>query len=203
MRNAHNAIMHRTSTHQCRNFPPAGSSYAQATLGPVPTPAPVPVSRSTARQACVAAQVGAMRRRGMSETAIRRALGLDPRAAAAAGIGSSVPLGSAPAPRAPGRAGPRMMEVLTAVARVAEVETAAVLGPAQDRRHARARQLTMHLLRELCAGASLPTIGYFLHRDHTTVLYGLRRAAFLLRRDAGFRALRDRARAALSAGEGG
>lgn len=162
-----------------------------------------------ARQGCVAAQVDTMRRRGMSETAIRRVLGLDPRAAAAAGIGSSVLAGSAPtsarapAPRLPGRGGPPMMEVLTAVARVAEVEIAAVLGPAQDRRHARARQLTMYLLRELCAGASLPTIGYFLHRDHTTVLYGLRRAAFLLGRDAGFRALCDRARAALPAGAGG
>ncbi len=49
----------------------------------------------------------------------------------------------------------------------------------------------MYLVRELCAGASLPAIGHFLGRDHTTVLYGCRRAEVLLARDAGVRSWRD------------
>ncbi len=60
----------------------------------------------------------------------------------------------------------------------------------------------MYLLRRLCAGASLPTIGYFLGRDHTTVLYGIRRAEARLACDPEFCALHDRVCRSLRVGKG-
>lgn len=57
----------------------------------------------------------------------------------------------------------------------------------------------MYLLRELCAGASYPTIGFFLKRDHTTVIYGVRRIAQELERNAALRALHERLRRELAA----
>ncbi len=89
------------------------------------------------------------------------------------------------------QAGPAMIGVLNAVAQVSKVPAARLLGSGQERRQVRPRHLAMYLLRELCAGASLPAIGHFLGRDHTTVLYGCRRAEDLLARDAGFRSWRD------------
>ena len=83
--------------------------------------------------------------------------------------------------------------VLAAVAEASGTSAGHLLGPGQARALARPRQLTMYLLRRHCAGASLPAIGHFMGRDHTTVLYGCRRAAELLARDAGFRDLHERA----------
>ena len=153
-------------------------------------------------------RVAAMRRTGMSATAIRRALGLSPTQAVAAGIVAPSlatadvrPGQTRPAPRAAGSAqpmGPRMAEVLAAVGRAADLTPEELLRPGQDRRTARPRQLVMYLLRTLCAGASLPAIGYFLGRDHTTVLYGCRKAEALLQRDSAFQALCARARAVLN-----
>ncbi|MFQ5776022.1 MAG: helix-turn-helix domain-containing protein [Kiloniellaceae bacterium] len=164
------------------------------------------------------ARLEGMRALGMSQTAIRRALGLSERDAVAAGVIAprGMQTGNArPRPAALGRRGesagalkdgagaapargPRMADVVEAVARAAGLEAAALLGRVRDRRHARIRQLVMYLLRELCPGASLPAIGYLLGRDHTTVLYGCRKAAALLARDATFRALHDRARRELA-----
>ncbi len=84
-----------------------------------------------------------------------------------------------------------MISVLKAVAQISNVPPAHLLGSSQRRGLVRPRQLTMYLVRELCAGASLPAIGHFLGRDHTTVLYGCRRAEDLLARDAGVRSWRD------------
>ena len=169
-------------------------------------------------------QIEGMRRRGMSATAIRRALGLNARQAMAAGILSPLPAASrrdmgtaaharsapkvaacgaglpAPsaAPAAASRGGPAMSCVLAAVAEAAGTGAAHLLGPRQTRALARPRQLTMYLLRQHCVGASLPAIGHFMGRDHTTVLYGCRRAAELLARDAEFRDLHARALERLS-----
>ena len=161
-----------------------------------------------AQQSSLGGQIEGMRRRGMSATAIRRALGLNAREAAAAGILSPLaplapgPSGAAPkaspgtvtpAPAALSRGGPAMLCVLEAVAQASGLSAAHLLGPGQARALVRPRQLTMYLLRQHCAGASLPAIGHFMKRDHTTVLYGCRRAAALLARDSGFRSLYDRA----------
>ena len=56
----------------------------------------------------------------------------------------------------------------------------------------------MYLIRELCPGTSLQAIGCLLDRDHTTVLYGYRRAEVLLRRDRAFREAYLLARRALT-----
>jgi hypothetical protein len=158
------------------------------------------------------ARIEAMRAGGMSGTAIRRALGLSETEAIACGLvfpgpgrrhagaqddGPGRPQTGAVSLRVggpgAGAAGPRMTEVVDAVARAGGLRPKDLLGRGQARPLTRARQLAMHLLRALCPGASLPAIGHLLGRDHTTVLYGCRRAAALLARDAAYRELRERA----------
>ncbi len=143
------------------------------------------------RTTSLGARIEAMRASGMSATAVRRALALSAAEAMAYGL---LPPTCAKAP--PGRpagalaqAGPEMMDVVDAVARACALGREDLLGRGQARPFARARHLAMYLVRELCPGASLPAIGHLLDRDHTTVLYGCRRAAALRARDAGFRAL--------------
>jgi len=162
------------------------------------------------------ARIAAMRAGGMSARAIRRALGLSEAAATAAGILGAGILGAgrltaAPAPHGaatgarepsgPGALGgsgePHMDAVLDAVARGSGIDRKTLVGPGQRRPAVRARHLVMYLIRELCPGTSLQAIGCLLDRDHTTVLYGCRRAAVLLRRDRAFRAAYQRARRGL------
>ncbi len=137
-------------------------------------------------------RIATMRGGGMSTRAIRRALGLSEAAATAAGLPESGHLAPAPAPApAPGGdvANPRtlgMVEVLDAVSRGSGIDRQTLFAPDQRQPVVRARQLVMYLVRELCPGASLQAIGLLLDRDHTTVLYGCRRAAMLLRRDRAF-----------------
>jgi chromosomal replication initiation ATPase DnaA len=95
-----------------------------------------------------------------------------------------------------------MAEVLVAVARAGGVDRAEIVGPSQGRHLTPLRQLTMLLLREVCAGASLPAIGHFLGRDHTTVHYGCRKAAQRLRTDPDFSRRYDAIRSALAPPEG-
>jgi chromosomal replication initiation ATPase DnaA len=95
-----------------------------------------------------------------------------------------------------------MAEVLAAVARAGGVDRAEIVGPSQGRHLTPLRQLTMLLLREVCAGASLPAIGHFLGRDHTTVHYGCRKAAQRLRTDPDFSRRYDAIRSALAPPEG-
>ncbi|MHA1599975.1 MAG: helix-turn-helix domain-containing protein [Alphaproteobacteria bacterium] len=164
-------------------------------------------------------QVGFMRAHGMSNTGIRRALGLSEREAVEAGIIPSradvkyrvsksasadkktiavrVESDDGPASKP---SGPLMAEVLAAVAQAGEVSSDEIVGASQGRRLMPLRQLTMYLLRELCVGASLPAIGYFLSRDHTTVHYGCRKAEQRLRSAPDFRALHDRVRDSLVPG---
>ena len=178
------------------------------------------------RRASVQTQIGFMRACGMSNTGIRRALGLSEREAVEAGIiprlparsrsgftsaeaGRVEPTGedgvSAPAMqsddpsgRSSGRGGPLLAEVLAAVARAGNVGREEIVGASQGRRLTPLRQLTMLLLRELCDGASLPAIGHFLGRDHTTVHYGCRKAEERLRSDPGFRLLYETVRTSLA-----
>ena len=155
---------------------------------------------------CTAARVAGLRAGGMSPTAIRRALGLSAAQALACGLADPVlapavrpaDAGAGPPAARDGR-GPRLEAVAEAVAQACDLPRARLFGPAQDRRSARARHLLMYLLRELCAGASFPTIGFFLNRDHTTVIYGVRRIARELARDEALRALHARLRRVLSA----
>ncbi len=154
---------------------------------------------------------------GMSETAIRRALALSEHEAVAcgliwsrtarmtgrrpgAGAGQGAGQGACGSRSGPPRdkgstaLGPAMAEVLRAVARASGLDQKMLRGLGQARRLARVRQLVMYLLREACPGASLPAIGHFLGRDHSTVLYGCRRAVARLDRDPAFRRLYEAAR---------
>jgi hypothetical protein len=174
--------------------------------------------RPVRRRPTVLAQIEGMRTHGMSDTGIRRALGLSERQAVDAGIiparSSEVPDGEPPTLKVaaqgareraggrdvPGRGpgGPLMAEVLAAVARAGGVDRAEIVGPSQGRHLTPLRQLTMYLLREVCAGASLPAIGHFLGRDHTTVHYGCRKAEERLSTDPGFARLYEVIRSALA-----
>jgi hypothetical protein len=166
------------------------------------------------------ARIEAMRASGMSATAVRRVLALSAAEAMACGLlapacakapaggpaGASAQVGGPAGALAQlggpagalAQAGPDMIEVVDAVARACGLGREDLLGRGQARPLARARHLAMYLVRELCPGASLPAIGYLLERDHTTVLYGCRRAAALLARDAGIRALCARLRGELA-----
>ncbi len=169
------------------------------------------------RHGSVQTQVGIMRTRGMSNTGIRRALGLSEKEAVDAGVipsrveadrinrtlspdvahsGSCSDGSQSARPR--GRGGPQMAEVLAAVAGAGKVGQDEIIGAGQGRRITPLRQLTMYLLRELCDGASLPAIGHFLARDHTTVHYGCRKAKNRLCGDPDFRLLYDSVRASLA-----
>ena len=98
-----------------------------------------------------------------------------------------------------------MTEVRDAAARACGFDPETLSGRDQRQPAVRARHLAIHLIRELCPGVSLLAIGLLLDRDHTTVLYGYRRAEALLGRDPGFRELRVRAWRELDCGviEGG
>lgn len=93
-----------------------------------------------------------------------------------------------------------MAEVLGAVARDSGIDRETLVAASQWRPAVRARHLVMILARELCPQASLPAIGFLLHRDRTTVLYGCRRAEVLLSRDPAFRTAYLRTRRALIQG---
>jgi len=142
------------------------------------------------------ARIEAMRASGMSELALRRALGLSETEAVACGLAAPAGWKRVGAERAVNVRHTRlsMIEVVEAVARASGLDRKDLLGCRRTRQLARARQLAMLLVRELCPGASLPAIGYLLNRHHSTVLYGCRRAAVLLERDATFRQRREEAR---------
>lgn len=186
--------------------PPAAPSAAQPARRSAGAPRGSCRRPGAGPTGATAARVAGMRAAGMSPTAIRRALGLSAAQALACGLADPVlapaarPADAAAGPLAArdGR-GPCLEAVAEAVARTCGLPRARLFGPAQDRRSARARHLLMYLLRELCAGASFPTIGFFLNRDHTTVIYGVRRIAGELARDEALRALHARLRRELTA----
>jgi hypothetical protein len=135
-----------------------------------------------------------MRASGMSSLAIRRALDLNEAAATVAGLLAPgclalgpAPGADSPAPRRSEARGPDAAEVLDAVSRGSGIDHQTLVAPGQRRPAVRARHLVMYLVRELCPETSLAAIGFMLDRDHTTVLYGCRRAEVLLRRDRAFR----------------
>ncbi len=145
------------------------------------------------------ARLEAMRANGMSATAIRRALGLSEMQAVACGL--VVPASARPASSRLGAgeaAGANMMDVVVAVAHAGGLRPKDLVGRGQTRALARARQLAMHLLHEIHPGVSMHAIGYLLDRDHTTVLYGCRRAEALLARGGAFRERYQRARRELA-----
>ncbi len=174
----------------------------------------IPNRRPCRAATLTGAHIAAMRAGGMSIRAIRRALGLSEAAATAAGllepgglVAAPAPGGGATNPPDPGGpgglGGPRMAEVLAVVSRDSGIDCQTLIAPGQRQPVVRARQLVTYLIRELCPRTSLSAIGFLLNRDHTTVLYGCRRAAALLRCDRAFREAYLRTRRALITPEAG
>ncbi len=75
---------------------------------------------------------------------------------------------------------------MKAVARHFGVWESALVGAGRTRRVVQARHLLMYLLHE--QGLSTTQIGRIVRRDHTTVVYGIRRATCRLAQDEGLRA---------------
>jgi chromosomal replication initiation ATPase DnaA len=92
---------------------------------------------------------------------------------------------------APPKPGDRFAAVLEVVCADFGVERDLVLGVTRQAHAALARQVAMALAQR-CLAYSLPRIGRLLHRDHTTVLHGVRRINRLAEGDADFAARLDR-----------
>jgi chromosomal replication initiation ATPase DnaA len=89
-------------------------------------------------------------------------------AAAEAPTRSAVVGASEAVPRA------RMAEIAASMAIATELTVADIRGPRRDRAVAWPRQQAMLMMHQ--AGYSLPMIGRFFKRDHTTILHGVRAA---------------------------
>ena len=68
------------------------------------------------------------------------------------------------------------MMILRGVAAALNVTTDSILSKRRDARISEARHAAMYLLYEM-SGDSYPTIGEFLHRDHSTVIHGYNKVA--------------------------
>lgn len=67
-------------------------------------------------------------------------------------------------------------QVIAAVALDVKISSSDLISQARYRRIARPRQIAMFLMRRLCPHLSFPEIGRRLGgRDHTTILYGVRK----------------------------
>lgn len=92
---------------------------------------------------------------------------------------------------------PTMRNVAHTALHIFAISHTDLIGHSRDRRIAWPRFATMTAARELTA-QSLPAIGGFFQRDHTTILHAIRRAETLHRADAGFAAAYEQLRAAMS-----
>lgn len=142
------------------------------------------------------AQVAMMRAAGMSEQAIRRAIGGDPNDWSEDDDVHEQASDQATTPAGPwGPWLPSMEAVFNLVVRETGIDGNVLRGRQGPRKQpfaeARPRQVMMLLLREL-TGATLPCIGWFVERDHSVVLRDIRRARALLEEDAELKALYDR-----------
>jgi chromosomal replication initiation ATPase DnaA len=96
--------------------------------------------------------------------------------------------GRAPLPLPPGE---RFARVVDLVAAEFTVPRDLIMGVTRQADAVLARHAAMALAQR-CLAYSLPRIGRLLHRDHTTVLHGVRRIARLAAEDAAFAARLDR-----------
>jgi chromosomal replication initiator protein len=97
---------------------------------------------------------------------------------------AAAPYAVRPVPVAPA-AFAAVPDVKIVAAVIAGATVAALEGPGRTRKLARARWAAMLVMRD--AGMSLPQIGRTLgHRDHSTVLHGLRASAGLMTTDRDF-----------------
>jgi chromosomal replication initiator protein len=83
-----------------------------------------------------------------------------------------------PAPPPPVEHKPRWLQIVDAVALECGVSRADILGPSRRARIAEARHLAIYVVHDVIRTLSLPVAGrLFGGRDHTTVLYALRKIA--------------------------
>ncbi len=73
-------------------------------------------------------------------------------------------------------------QIIDLVGHRLHVDRGRLLGPGRTKEVALARQILMHLLRNI-SGMSLPQIGELLQRDHTTVLHGIEKIESLIDTD--------------------
>lgn len=69
---------------------------------------------------------------------------------------------------------PTLANIGREVCRAFEVERADIMGPHRERHFARIRHAAFFLARKYTV-KSIPTIGRYFNRDHTTIIYGIKR----------------------------
>ncbi len=84
------------------------------------------------------------------------------------------------------------IEILCAVCREFGVGVADMKSPGRHASLAGARQMFMFLARQHAKHLSYPQIGRLIGRDHTTIIYGVGRAAERMQRDPEYAAKRRR-----------
>lgn len=77
-------------------------------------------------------------------------------------------------------------QIVSIVCDVFEVSQEALMGDGKGRKHSRPRQMAMYLVHEL-ANLSTTYTGIFFNRDHTTVMYAMRRVEHWLETNEHFR----------------
>lgn len=76
-------------------------------------------------------------------------------------------------------------EVLAYVAKFYDMPVDVLTGPTRRRPYARARQVAMYVMRQICPHLSYPAIGGIIGgRDHTTILHGVAKIEQLVEDDA-------------------
>lgn len=78
-------------------------------------------------------------------------------------------------------------DIIRAAAQTSHMTVEYLLGPKRNRRVMRVRFALYWAFRE--RGASFAQIGFWMNRDHSTVIYGQRRAQYVFDRDPAFRDL--------------
>lgn len=89
----------------------------------------------------------------------------------------------------------QMTDVVNAVSDVTGVSIEDMKGPRRHYDRTYARHIAVLLMREYCRDKSLPEIGrFFGNRDHTTIMYGAKRAEELIRTDERAKDIYERAK---------
>ncbi len=86
-----------------------------------------------------------------------------------------------------------MLGIDWAVAKTMEITVQRLHANRRGKEFTRPRWLAMYLISEFCPNRSLPEIGRHFHRDHTTIMHGIKQAKALLAGDPDFAAAHEQA----------
>lgn len=76
-----------------------------------------------------------------------------------------------------------MGEVMRVVCSVCGIDPRSIFSDSKQRYFSRRRAMVASIIREICPQCSLPMIGRFLNRDHTTIMHAMRKFPIYLEND--------------------